>query len=269
MSKSPVFIVGSPRSGTTILVAALRIVGYEGFKEGNLLPLINILGNAVDRHLEVTGKIGPNVLAANVDPESLKCQIEGVIKDLADSLNVGNMWFDKSANADMIEAIPRLRRLWPNSVYIFAKRRGIENVVSRVNKFPAHNFEQHCASWARNMSAWRKVRADLPPDVYLEVDQYDLIRDAEGISRRITSFLGLPPELSIKIVKTFKLHRPQQTSDGSAEQIHSLDGLGWSDDQLATFKRICSSEMQAFGYTDGRGYDRGDPTIKTGLLDTV
>ena len=259
MSKSPVFIVGSPRSGTSILVTALRTVGYGGFHEGNLLPLINLLGKAVDRHLEVTGKIGPNVLASNVDPESLKCQIEDVIKDLADSLNVGNMWFDKSANADMIEAIPRLRRLWPNSVYIFAKRRGIENVVSRVNKFPGPNFEQHCASWARNMSAWRKVRADLPPDVYLEVDQYDLIRDAEEISRRITRFLGLPPELSIKIVKTIKLHRPQQTSDGSAEQIHSLGSLGWSDDQLETFKRICSSEMEAFGYTEGPGYDRDLP----------
>jgi hypothetical protein len=259
VAKSPVFIVGSPRSGTSILVSALRVVGYGGFNEGNFLPLINILGRAVDRHLGVTGKSSPNVLAAHVDPEFLKRKIEDVIRDMADGLNVGNMWFDKSGNPDMIEAIPRLRLLWPNSVYIFAKRRAIENVISRVKKFPAHNFEQHCASWAINMAAWRKVRAELPPDAYLEVDQFDLIRDTEGISRRITGFLGLPPELSKKILKTFKMHRPQQTSNGSAEQIYSLDSLGWSDDQVAAFKRICSSEMEAFGYTDGAGYDRDLP----------
>ena len=256
MAKSPVFVVGSPRSATSILVSALRIVGYEGFNEGNFLPLVNVLGRAVDRYLGVAGQSSPNVLAAHVDPEFLKRRIEGVIKDMEDGLNLGNLWFDKSSNPDMIEAIPRLRLLWPNSVYIFAKRRAIENVISRVKKFPAHTFEQHCASWAMNMAAWRKVRAELPPDAYLEVDQYDLIRNAQGIARRMTDFLGLPPELSKKIVKTFKMHRPQQTSNGSAEQIHSLDSLGWPDDQVAAFKRICSSEMEAFGYTDGAGYDR-------------
>jgi hypothetical protein len=256
VAKSPVFIVGSPRSGTSILVSSLRSVGYGGFNEGNFLPLINILGRAVDRHLGLVGKSRPTVLAAHVDPELLKTQIEGIIRDLANSLNVGNMWFDKSGNADMIEAIPRLRLLWPNSVYIFAKRRAIENVKSRVMKFPEHNFEQHCASWAINMAAWRKVRAELPPDVYLEVDQFDLIRDTEGISRRIADFLGFEVEQSKNLVKTFKMHRPQQTSNGSAEQIYSLDSLGWSDDQVAAFKRICSSEMEAFGYTEGVGYDR-------------
>jgi hypothetical protein len=258
VSKSPVFIVGSPRSGTSILVTALRAVGYGGFNEGNFLPLINILGKAVDRHLGLAGKSHSTVLAAHVDPELLKTKIDGIIGNLVNSLNVGNMWFDKSGNADMIEAIPRLRRLWPNSVYIFAKRRAIENVKSRVKKFPERDFEEHCASWAINMSVWRKVRANLPPDVYLEVDQYDLIRDAEGISRRIADFLGFEAEQSKNLVKAFKTNRPQQTSNGSAEKIHSLDSLGWSDDQLAAFKRICSSEMQAFGYTEGIGYDRQD-----------
>jgi LPS sulfotransferase NodH len=256
MSKSPVFIVGSPRSGTSVLVSALRSVGYEGFNEGNFLPLITILGRAVDRHLELTGKTSPNVLATHVEPELLKGKIEEIIRDLANSLNVGNLWFDKSGNPDMIQAIPKLRRLWPNSVYIFAKRRAIENVISRVRKFPAHNFEQHCASWANNMAAWREVRAGLPLDVYFEVDQQDLIRDTEGLCERIADFLGLEPEQSKRLVKTFKLRRPQETSSGSAAKIYSLDSLGWSKEQLAAFQKHCVPEMEAFGYTDGTEYDR-------------
>ena len=95
------------------------------------------------------------------------------------------LWFDKSGHAEMIPAIPILRRLWPDSVYIFCKRRAIENVASRLKKFPAHDFERHCAGWAKTMAAWRGVRPELPPEIYLEVDQQDLIRDTEAISTRI------------------------------------------------------------------------------------
>lgn len=34
MSHYPVFVVGSPRSGTSILVDGLLSVGYKGFREG-------------------------------------------------------------------------------------------------------------------------------------------------------------------------------------------------------------------------------------------
>jgi hypothetical protein len=34
-----VFIVGSPRSGTSILTRAMQGLGYQGFHEGNFLTL--------------------------------------------------------------------------------------------------------------------------------------------------------------------------------------------------------------------------------------
>ena len=37
MPKFPVFVVGSPRSGTSILVDALFSAGYKGFREGSFL----------------------------------------------------------------------------------------------------------------------------------------------------------------------------------------------------------------------------------------
>ncbi len=37
---APLFIVGSPRSGTSVLVDAAFAAGFKGFREGNLLGLL-------------------------------------------------------------------------------------------------------------------------------------------------------------------------------------------------------------------------------------
>ncbi len=256
MPKSPVFIVGSPRSGTSILVRALISVGYKGYNEGNFLPLMYIIDRAVDIHFSMPfARPNPNVLVAQVDPRVLKSRIAGIFKELTDNLNVGPLWFDKSGNADMIRAVPALRRLWPDSVYIFAKRRAIENVVSRVKKFPNHNFEYHCADWAKTMAAWRKVREALPTDIYLEVDQQDMIRNTEAIAARISEFLEMGHEQLETLVETFKSKRPQETTHGSALKTYSLENLGWSETELAIFKRHCGPEMEAYGYGAGSEYD--------------
>jgi len=255
MAKSPVFIVGSPRSGTSVLVAALSKVGYQGFREGNFLPLMMIIEKAADRFFSIAGKKHPNTLAAHVDPASLKSKIEDIFKEVTDSLNTGPLWFDKTGNHEMIRAIPILRRLWPECVFLFAKRRAIENVLSRVRKFPRRDFEYHCADWARNMTAWREVRPLLPPDVYLEVDQQDLIHDTDTVCARISGLLGLAPGQAQILAKTFKAARPQETTKGSAVHTYSLDSAGWSEAQLAIFRKHCEPEMRAYGYGLGAEYN--------------
>ncbi len=255
MPKSPVFIVGSPRSGTSVLVRALASIGYHGYNEGNFLPLMNTIDRAVENHFSIFGKPNPHVLAAQIDPKILKNRIENIFKDLTDHLNVGPLWFDKSGNAEMIRAIPALRRLWPDSVYIFAKRRAIENVVSRVKKFPAHNFEHHCADWAKNMAAWRKVREELPTNAYLEVDQQAMIRDTEATSAKISDFLDLDHRQLEALVSIFKSRRPQESTEGSALKTYSLENLGWSEAELAIFKKHCDPEMKAYGYGPGSEYE--------------
>ena len=255
MPKSPVFIVGSPRSGTSVLVAALSRAGYQGFREGNFLPLMMIVEKAVDRFFSVAGKKNPKTLVAHVDPASLKSKVEDIFKELTDTHNAGPLWFDKTGNHEMIRAIPILRRLWPESVFIFAKRRGIENVLSRVRKFPRRDFEYHCADWARNMSAWREVRPQLPAGTYLEVDQQDLIRDTDASCARLRDLLEMSPGQAHILARTFKTARPQESTKGSAVHTCSLESAGWSEAQLAIFKKHCEPEMQAYGYGLGAEYN--------------
>ena len=84
MAKNPVFIVGSPRSGTSALVKALVNVGYHGYNEGNFLPLLRIIDRAVDNHFAAFGKPNPKVLTAQIDRAKLKEGIERIFKQLTD-----------------------------------------------------------------------------------------------------------------------------------------------------------------------------------------
>ncbi|MBS0379693.1 MAG: sulfotransferase [Proteobacteria bacterium] len=254
MPKSPVFIVGSPRSGTSALVKALKTIGYNGYNEGNFLPLLRIIDRAVDNHFATFGRPNPNQLTPQIDQAKLKSGIETLFKQLTDQAHPYPLWFDKSGHAEMIPAIPILRQLWPDSVYVFCKRRAIENIASRLKKFPGHDFERHCAGWAKIMAAWRTTREQLPSHVYLEVDQQDLIRDTDAISKRIATLLQLDETQLRTLVKTFKSRRPQETTKGSATQMHSPESLGWSEAQIATFRRHCGAEMAAFGYGLGTEY---------------
>lgn len=58
------------------------------------------------------------------------------MRKAAESLHKEKIWVDKTPDPRMIKCVPRLKRAWPNAKFIFVKRRGIENLESRIKKFP-------------------------------------------------------------------------------------------------------------------------------------
>jgi Sulfotransferase family len=253
MMKYPLFIVGSPRSGTSALVGGVLAAGYNGFFEGNFLPLMIPLQRAIDRHFEAFGHNGPKVLASVVDRQAFSREIAHLFRDIVERRNPVPPWFDKSGNAEMILAIPTLRELWPSSVFIFAKRRGLENVVSRLRKWPRSDLKAHCQYWAGVMKAWRAARSLLPDELYLEIDQQDMIRDPEDVAQRMAGLLDLSEPQAAAATDFFRKRRPQETEPGTAQRVLSLQDL-WDEAGRQTFETICGPEMKAFGYSTGPGY---------------
>lgn len=252
----PVFIVGSPRSGTSMLARIMLKVGYHGFEEGNLLGLLYTLNDAVDQHFTWFGTDNPAVLIAHVEPASMKRQIGEMFRQVFERHHPQPPWFDKTGNPTVIETIPMLVQIWPHARFIFAKRRAIENVVSRLIKFPDHSFEYHLQDWARNMGAWREVRAAMPELACIEVDQQDMVRDPIGVALRIGTLLGLSPLQQAQIVGSMTSERPQQSSFGSAERVLSLADTGWTPADVDRFVQHCKTEMDAYGYTFDERYWR-------------
>ena len=252
MPRYPVFIVGSPRSGTSILVDALLSTGYKGYREGMFLSMLHYIDQVIDRHYTLFGD-GQNLIAA-VSKNKLKHDLYATFRQMTEAHHPAPPWFDKTGNADMILAIPTLLQLWPDAAFIFAKRRAIENVISRLKKFPQHSFEYHCIDWSKNMSAWRQIRGKLAASSFVEVDQQDMIQQPEKVAETLRSFLSLSPDQGNAVAKTLRSNRPQQTEEGSAARVRSLASSGFGQGQLAVFHKHCDAEMGAYGYSMDENY---------------
>ncbi len=252
----PVFIIGSPRSGTTILASALRNGGYHGFDEGHLLSLIRGVREIVDAHF-ATHKIGSEgQLLSQIDSEAVKLGMISALKAQQDAANPSAPWIDKTPGTDMYFAVPYIAKLWPEAKFIFAKRRAIENVVSRMKKFPDAPFALHCEDWVATMEGWRNLRDS--GISHIEIDQYDIARQPQNVAQKLGAFLRLPCH-SVELVATeMTSSRPEATSANSASQVYSLESTGWSDDQIAEFREKCTAEMVAFGYSFDESYRRGE-----------
>ena len=268
-NRYPVFIVGSPRSGTSVLVTALVAAGYHGFHEGQFLYIIKGIDECVERYLfdwlakagPVNGSNGSRALKYYIDKSDLKQRLFHVIRDVESEWNPEAPWLDKTPEGpwldkEMISGLPVIANLWPEGVFIFAKRRAMENVKSRLTKFPKFSFEYHCASWATTMAAWRGVRGRLPRYRRIEIDQWDIANSPDSIACKLQAFLCLDERQCHSVQQALRMCWPQQTEGGSAFRLQSLYAANWSDRQIETFIGSCGAELEAFGYSMDDSYFR-------------
>ena len=71
-----------------------------------------------------------------------------------------------------------------NAEVIFCKRRAIENVVSRVEKFKGMTFKEHPTGWVKCFEEWKinktTITSLLKRDCWnVEVDQYTILNKPE------------------------------------------------------------------------------------------
>lgn len=249
----PIFVIGAPRSGTSAIVAALR-VGAEipGYNEGHVLPLLNQLHQTVDAYF---GTLDQKILEVKdrqligwLDPDELKEHITAKFLQIIEERLGTGVWVDKTPGALMIEAVPRLAAIFPRARFIFARRRGIENVLSRTVKFPRNPFEAQCTFWAQCMETWLQVRQELAEDRYIEIDLHDLALHADDTADRVGRFLDLTDQQVEGIKTMWRTERPEQSRAAQDYRSIGLDETGWTDRQKEVFVRVCGAAMAQFGY---------------------
>lgn len=251
---SPVFIVGSPRSGTSALVNVLSALGFNGFKEGNYLTLLHTVDRMIEHQFNSMRTDLPKVMLSNIDRKALKQAVFSALVAPVTELNPVEPWFDKTGNPGMIRAIPIIADIWPNSVFILAKRRGIENILSRVKKFPQHSFEYHCKDWTENFTAWREISKKIPAARRLEIDQRSMAATPDDAVRALAKLLKLDRQQYKIAEETLRGKRPQQTEPGSSDRVSSLSSCGWTAEQIQIFRANCGDEMKRQGYSEDESY---------------
>ena len=220
-SDVPVFIVGMPRSGTT-LTEQICSSHPDVHGAGELVKLrrmaaANGLGEDVDR------SFGSLVKSMTLDQS--KAMAEEYLLFLKQYSDTASRIVDKLPHN--FEIIGLIALLFPNSRIIHCKRDAIDNCLScfTSNLIDKHSYTTDLDSlglyyreYDRLMAHWRAVL----PGRILENRYEDMIVDQEGQSRRLIDHLGLPwddaclrffeKEGSVRTISRWQVRQPIYTS---------------------------------------------------------
>ena len=262
----PVFVLGAPRSGTSAVAQALMAATpYSGRYEGQILDLLAPLLNEVRRFYESKAEElahperGSMIQA--IPREYFDKGIKALFAEVLRPLTRSSHWCDKTPSPDMIWGAPHMLRMWPNAKFIFVRRRGLENLRSRLRKFPTLSFEEQCQYWTACMEAWRAVRTELLGRA-LEVDQYFIARHPARAAQAIGALLSLLPKEAEQLAHVLRRHQPERTG-ANVLDICDAHTMGWDAAQWATFERLCGPTMEAYGYAREGSYFANNAEIRS------
>jgi len=189
LESHPVFVLGAARSGTTVLCLALKTATrYRGFPEGHVLDIACRLAGSVASHFEKKDGWIPLDISAGyhlgrVTHAFFENEALNLLRRLASQYTTP-FWFDKTPTYQMVASVPVLAQAWPNARFVFMKRRGLENLCSRLRKFANCNFRLNCHDWSLIMAGWRAVRAAIPV-LFIEFDQRMLLQEPYSVAANL------------------------------------------------------------------------------------
>jgi tetratricopeptide (TPR) repeat protein len=189
-SERPVFIVGMPRSGTTLTEQILSSHPHV-YGAGELHDMQAIVRRVAGRVRESESYFQR---LADLDHKQCLDAAREYLGVLAKLSPAAARVTDKMPHN--FEALGFIALLYPNARVIHCRRDPLDNCVScfthRFNSFHGYNASLtklglYYRQYDRLMAHWRKVL----PLRMLEVRYEDTIADQEGMSRKLIAFLGL------------------------------------------------------------------------------
>ena len=250
--ETPIFVLGAARSGSSILALGLT-QGAElpGLNESQVFPLLNQLLETVDQYF---AKLDDDYvsnseahLIARLSKQGLNDRLTEIFKEIHRDIYQDSTWVDKTPSSSMLRAVPMIHRIYPEARFVFVKRRGIENILSRRRKFPDETFEAHCREWSSCMQAWQEISGRLSSQS-IEIDQRDIGISPEAVAQQLGDFLQLSPQQTQNISIFWKSERPEQTAPAQDHKYTTLDETNWSETEKEFFLQQCRPMMDAYGY---------------------
>jgi hypothetical protein len=274
---SPVFIVGAPRSGTTLLQYMLRSHPTLSVPTGEsqfIIPMMRqsstfvepLAEDGVRQVLKAMYALNSEFLETdleglrfNIDVLARRFAAEGrattrdVITGLFEANATGQgktRWVDKTPY--YVLHIPALRTWWPHAKFVHLIRDGRDvamSLLDRRHDFRVYNLYFAARYWDQYVNIGHEVGSKLPADQYHELSYRELVREPRRTLERLCDFLEVdfdPAMLNFKpsgeAGKTPLLLAPVRADNaGKWRQRMNLR-------QLRTFEGGAASTLRRFGY---------------------
>jgi hypothetical protein len=233
-----IFILGSPRSGTSELAATLAgVLELPWLGEGHAGPAFKKAADSLSGDANSN-----NELLRFMATQSFRGIAKTAMRRAYYYLHSSASFIDKTSGIDMINAAPFLAECFPDAKFIYLRRNGISNVLSRMAKFGGR-FDEHCADWAAAMTMWDDIKELLPH--YLEVEQ-ELMQDfPDIIAMSVATYLHAKPA-EREIVASLRTGSRERTGAGFGQT--TLASTGWNETEKTIFRATCGKVMQRHGY---------------------
>lgn len=268
----PFFIVGSARSGTTLLRLILNAHPDVAVPpESRFITELHPGGDRVSSEAflrslaahkrfqtwdlpitvvaeELRSAVGD---AAEVDyPEAITAAFRAYAR-----VNGKSRWGDKTPR--YVEHLELLSRLFPAARFIHLIRDGRNVALSYANvPFGPKTVGQAAALWSKRVRAGYEVgRSTLGGERYLEVLYEDLVEDAEGETRDICGFIGV--EFDPGMLDYTERARGSVLPRASAYNPHvtekpTVNVRSWQNsmppDQVEVFEAVAGDTLSLIGY---------------------
>ena len=277
MSKGPVFIVGAPRSGTTLLQYMLRAHPALSLPTGEshfFIPLMRNEANYGDlsqpenvrRVLEAMYRQSQEFL--ETDLHGLQFDIAALTKllaakgrrsmrDLIDDLFALNAagegkqrWGDKTPY--YVLHMSSLLNWWPDAQFVHIVRDGRDVALSlfgRKHDFGVYNTYFASRYWQHYVETGRQQGSKMPKGCYLEIRYEDLLQDQRATMETVCQFLGVEFVEGLMNYKkagmagkTPLVQKPVQKDNAEKWRVEMTPS------QIRRFEGGAGRSLQRFGY---------------------
>jgi glycosyltransferase involved in cell wall biosynthesis len=269
IAPNPVFIIGSPRSGTSALGWALAEHSELWTDQETDIFFYLLEYPHVERAFEVaTQRLDGNWLGNHGVTVDQFLEYLGVgLNALLTSTTGGRTWVDQTpANTYVVE---RLGRMFPQARFIHLLRDGRRVVHSMMNfhrvlggdgdlegwrrsgRLPswAADFREACTTWARLTRLALDFCAE-HPERTLTITNEQMIADPEGVMRETLTFLGLHhEEAPARFLRTQRINSSFAASGASSQAPLSAGEpwMDWTQEQRIVFQAEAGQVMVECG----------------------
>jgi hypothetical protein len=242
----PIFVLGSPRSGTTVMRSILDAhpnVCCLPWETGLFVNLGPILNGHVLKHLE---KPSPGFTLTR---PGLVGWARHSVLDLVERVAGQSgkpRWAEKTPAH--VHHMDLIHEVFPDAQFIHMIRNGYDVVKSLQNMpWAPQRIGWSTHAWVSSVAAGRAAARKLPAGQYLEIRYEQLIADPAAVLRPMCDFLGEPFAPAM-----LEFHNPDKNSWKASAQplqnkpVNDHPGLGWW--QRLRFGWRANRLMRELGY---------------------